>query len=101
MDDGAMDAYSRVVTRVAAAVRPSVASVRVRTRRGDGAGSASVLTHDRFLLTSAHVVEHASQIGLEFTDGTSSGADIVGLDVLSDLAVLRARGDVPEPLQHG
>jgi S1-C subfamily serine protease len=47
------------------------------------------------------VVEHASQIGLEFSDGTSSGADIVGLDVLSDLAVLRARGDVPEPLQHG
>jgi S1-C subfamily serine protease len=97
----ALDAYSRIVTRVAAIVRPSVASVRVRTRRGAGAGSASVLTRDRFLLTSAHVVEHASEIGLDFTDGTSSGADVVGLDVLSDLAVLRARGEVPEPLRHG
>jgi S1-C subfamily serine protease len=98
---GALDAYSRVVTRVAEAVRPSVASVRVETRRGVGAGSASVLTQDRFLLTSAHVVEHASEIQLEFTDGTSSSADIVGLDVLSDLAVLRARGSVPEPVRHG
>jgi S1-C subfamily serine protease len=97
----ALDAYSRIVTRVAAAVRPGVASVRVRTRRGVGAGSASVLTDDRFLLTSAHVVEHGSEITLEFTDGTSSGADLVGLDVLSDLAVLRARGAVPEPVRHG
>ena len=51
-------------------VRPSVASVRVRTRRGEGAGSASVLTSDGFLLTSAHVVEHASRIRLDFTNGT-------------------------------
>src|SRR5258706_8822347 len=52
-----LDAYSAAVVRVAETVLPSVASLRVRTPRGDGAGSASVLTADGFLLTSAHVVE--------------------------------------------
>jgi len=56
-DSEALDAYSTAVVRVAESVLPSVASLRVKTRRGDGAGSASVLTTDGFLLTSAHVVE--------------------------------------------
>jgi hypothetical protein len=38
----ALDAYSRVVTRVAATVGPSVASLSVDTSRGRGAGSATV-----------------------------------------------------------
>ena len=46
-----LDAYSAAVVRVAQQVLPSVASLRVRGRRGEGAGSASVLTADGFLLT--------------------------------------------------
>lgn len=42
-DSEALDAYSAAVVRVAESVLPSVASLRVQTRRGDGAGSASVL----------------------------------------------------------
>src|SRR6476620_1267950 len=53
----ALDAYSRVLIAVAERVLPSVASLRVRMNRGEGAGSASVFTDDGFLLTSAHVVE--------------------------------------------
>lgn len=55
-NEDALDAYSAVVVRVAAEVGPSIASVAVRTRRGMGAGSASVITDDGFLLTSSHVV---------------------------------------------
>ena len=40
----ALDAYSAVVTAVADAVLPSVASLAVRSRGGEGAGSASVIT---------------------------------------------------------
>lgn len=97
----ALDAYSRVVTRVAEQVLPGVASLRVRTRRGEGAGSASVLTDDGFLLTSAHVVEGAGQAEAAFTDGTEVDADVVGRDPLSDLAVLRARGAVPPAVRLG
>ena len=57
VDRAALDAYSTAVIAVAEAVLPSVASLRVRHRRGEGAGSASVLTDDGYLLTSAHVVE--------------------------------------------
>lgn len=87
-----MDAYSRIVTSVAETLLPSVASLRVRGRRGEGAGSAVVVTDDGFLLTSAHVVEDASGGRAAFTDGTETQFDVVGADRLSDLAVLRARG---------
>src|SRR4051794_29791680 len=100
-DDDALDAYSQVVTGVAARVLPSVASLRVELGRGEGSGSASVLTADGFLLTSAHVVEGARAVEAAFTDGTEVAVGVVGRDPLSDLAVLRARGSVPRPVALG
>jgi S1-C subfamily serine protease len=100
-ESDALDAYSRVVIGVAEMVLPSVASLRVRTGRGEGAGSASVLTEDGHLLTSAHVVEGATQVEAAFADGTEQDADVVGRDPLSDLAVLRARGPVPAAIRLG
>jgi S1-C subfamily serine protease len=99
--DAALDAYSAVVTAVARTVLPSVASLAVRTRRGEGGGSASVITSDGYLLTSAHVVAASDTADATFTDGSSVRADVVGRDVLSDLAVLKARGRVPAPVAMG
>jgi S1-C subfamily serine protease len=101
LDDEALDAYSSVVIAVAGAVSPSVASLAVRTSRGDGGGSASVITPDGYLLTSAHVVATAKSADARFSDGTSVAVDVVGRDVLSDLAVLKARGEVPPPVTMG
>ena len=101
LDDEALDAYSTAVVQVAKTVLPSVASLRVRTRTGVGAGSASVLTADGFLLTSAHVVDGADRADASFSDGIDVTADVIGRDPLSDLAVLRARGDVPTPVVLG
>ncbi len=100
-EDEVLDAYSAAVVRVAREVLPSVASLHVRGGRGEGAGSASVLTADGFLLTSAHVVEGAEQATAAFTDGTETVADVTGRDPLSDLAVLRARGELPAPVILG
>jgi S1-C subfamily serine protease len=101
LDGEALDAYSTVVTAVADAVLPSVASLAVHTRRGDGAGSASVITPDGYLLTSAHVVAGARSAQATFTDGTTVAADVAGRDELSDLAVLKARGSVPPAVTMG
>jgi S1-C subfamily serine protease len=90
-DADALDAYSRAVTTVAAALLPCVASLNVRTRRGSGGGSAVVFTADGLTLTSAHVVEEATGGSAEFTSGEQSRFDIVGSDPLADLAVLRLR----------
>jgi S1-C subfamily serine protease len=100
-DREALDAYSSAVTHVVQQVLPSVASLRVRSRLGDGAGSASVLTSDGFLLTSAHVVDGVSTVSAAFSDGSELTADVVGRDAFSDLAVLRARGEVPSPVILG
>jgi S1-C subfamily serine protease len=101
-DDEALDAYSATIVRVAQSVLPSVASLEIRTTRGRlGAGSASVITADGYLLTSAHVVAGAENARASFADGSSSIADVVGRDLLSDLAVLLARDDTPPPVQQG
>lgn len=101
----ALDAYSRVVTRVAETLLPSIASVEVerRTPRGPmraGAGSAVVIAPDGYLLTSAHVVGDTERGHVTLADGRVLEHLRVGADPLSDLALLRADGDglVPAPL---
>ena len=96
-----LDAYSQVVTAVAAKVLPSVPALSVRTARGAGAGSAVVFTEDGFLLTSAHVVTGTSGGEAEFADGSSARFDVVGADPLSDLAVLRSRDTGAPPVELG
>jgi S1-C subfamily serine protease len=100
-DAEALDAYSTTVIRVAETVSPSVAAVAVRTPRGGGAGSATVITDAGHLLTSAHVVEGATRVDLAFADGSESAARVVGRDPLSDLAVLRATDATPPPVPFG
>lgn len=96
-DDEALDAYSAVVTSVAAHLTPRVASVR--TRRG--AGSAVVLSAEGHLVTNAHVVGEASRGEVEFGDGIEGPFAVVGRDPLSDLAIIRTGVDVPEPPDFG
>src|SRR5215207_6220810 len=97
-EDEALDAYSRAVITVAERLTPSVANLRVARRgrggrRQEGGGSSVVITPDGFMLTSAHVVASAEAEGrASFVDGRELDFEVVGLDPLSDLAVLRADG---------
>jgi S1-C subfamily serine protease len=102
-DDRALDAYSRVVTQVAATVTPQVAAVTMTGHGGRpvGSGSAVVFTDDRLLLTNAHVVGHGDAAELGFADGTTAEAEVVGRDPLSDLALLRALDATPPPATLG
>jgi S1-C subfamily serine protease len=102
--DSPLDSYSQIVTAVAAALTPKVASLRVPregTRGGESLGSAVVYTGDGFLLTNAHVVGRAGGGTALFSDGTSAPFTVVGADSLSDLAVVRAGGPVPPPVELG
>jgi len=93
--DPQLDAYSRVVSGVAAELTPRVASLRVPQARGESLGSAVVFTGDGFLLTNAHVVGGGQRGTALFADGTSASFTVVGSDPLSDLAVVRAGGPTP------
>src|SRR5271154_6563578 len=96
-----LDAYSTIVAGVAERLTPKVASVRVPRQAGESLGSAVVFTADGFLLTNAHVVGQAAGGTAAFSDGTTASFLVVGTDPLSDLAVLRATGDIPEPAELG
>jgi serine protease Do len=103
-DAEALDAYSRVVTRVAELLGPSVANLRVfnRRRSSAGGGSGVVITPDGFILTSAHVVAGTgTRVRASFIDGSDLQATVVGTDPLSDLAVLRAESARLEPAELG
>ncbi|GAB2645544.1 S1C family serine protease [Kribbella swartbergensis] len=99
--DDVLDAYSRVVSGVAEHLIPRVASLRIPGRRGDSSGSGVVLTEDGHLLTNAHVVGDGLLATAEFADGTTAQARVVGVDRLSDLAVLRSDREIPDPPEYG
>ncbi|MGH9280208.1 MAG: S1C family serine protease [Acidimicrobiales bacterium] len=106
VDESPLDAYSRVVTTVASRLIPSVASLRIMVRvtggrRPQGSGSGVVLTPDGYLLTSAHVVERASEGSATFADGRETDFRVIGTDRLSDLAVVRVSGTGLEPATLG
>jgi S1-C subfamily serine protease len=100
-ESGALDAYSAIVTSVAAQLTPRVAALRIRSRRGESAGSAVVLTGEGHLITNSHVVGDADGGTAEFADGTEARFTVVGRDPLSDLAVVRADREVPSPPEYG
>ena len=106
-EEAPLDAYSRIVVGVAERVSGSIGSLRVMRRgRGGrvpaGAGSAVALTPDGFMLTSAHVVSGPGRGGrVAFVDGRELSFEVIGLDRLSDLAVLRADGEALVPAELG
>ena len=60
-----------------------------------------VLTRDGLLVTDAHVVEDAMEIQVLLSDGQQYEAQAVGLDAISDLAVLRIDAEDLTPAVFG
>lgn len=102
----ALDSYSRVVTRVADLLIPSVASLKVMEsvrggRRPRGSGSAVAISPDGFAITSAHVVGRTTEGSATFADGRELPYRVVGADALSDLAVVRLQASDLTPAVLG
>jgi S1-C subfamily serine protease len=104
-DREALDAYSRTLIEVAAALAPSVAAVQVAPAGGRrvpaGSGSAVALSSDGYLVTSAHVVAGGDGGRLDLADGRRLRFRVRGSDPLSDLAVLVAEHGDLEPARLG
>jgi serine protease Do len=57
----------------------------------DGLGSGVLISNDGKVLTAAHVVQTASVANVEFPDGQTIIAQVIGSDVQSDVALLQLK----------
>src|ERR1700759_1076314 len=85
-DSDLLDNYSRAVTQAVERVSGSLVKIDVQSGRRtnrpseEGAGSGFVFPPDGLVLTNSHVVHRAAKISLTFTDGSRSGAVLIGED---------------------
>jgi len=96
-DQVLLDAYSNAVIDVTERVGPAVVRVETGSRetslRGRGGlGSGIVISPDGLVLTNSHVVGSSRQIRLRDTEGAVTDARVLGVDLDTDLALLRADG---------
>ena len=89
------------ITAVAATAMPSVVTIEVAGAQGAGSGSGIIISSDGYVMTNAHVVSIGAQepaVRVTTSDGRLLGAEVVGRDILSDIAVLKLEGDGPFPV---
>lgn len=63
-----------------------------------GAGSGIVISEDGYILTCAHVINGASKITVELRDGTTHEAEVAGMYVNGDVAVVKIDADGLTPV---
>ena len=78
-------------------IEPSVASISVESvSRGmffdftdEGAGTGVVIRPDGYIVTNFHVIQSANDIQVTLSNGNTYDAQVVGRDIITDLAVLK------------
>ena len=72
-----------------------------REREQASLGSGVILTADGHILTNHHVIEKADAIAVLLANGAAHPAEIIGIDIETDLAVLRIWEPGVTPAQVG
>ena len=108
------------ITRAIEKVGPTVASINViqdivapfggdpwfnyffpemfyQKRKARSSGSGFVISPDGYVITNSHVVENASEVFVSLKGGKEYPAEIIGIDHISDIALLKLEGKDFEP----
>jgi serine protease Do len=74
---------------------------RMPRQRSRAVGSGVIVSADGYVLTNNHIVTGANEINVDFTDGRSLPAKLVGADTPSDLALLKIEATGLTPIAFG
>ncbi len=66
-------------------------------RRGTALGSGFIISADGYVVTNNHVIEDADEIVIELFNGGMLDATVVGVDLRTDIALLKVESDSPLP----
>ncbi len=112
--DPSAQAFNDAFVNVAEKVTPSIVQIRVLTktvqktpdifkffhnfrddvpRQQQGGGSGVIISADGYILTNNHVVENATEVEVSLYDKRKFDAEVIGLDPLTDLAVIKISAD--------
>ena len=96
LEDHPLENVSKAFQLVAHKIRPSVVSIHaVRAAnmqlngRISGYGSGVIMSDEGFIITNAHVLEGAEHCVVQLHDRSRYEAQLIGVDLVSDLAVLK------------
>lgn len=120
LDDGSPAASSQIedspqlnrtddvtaTTEAAAVASPSVVTLSVGGDQAEGSGSGVILDDQGHILTNTHVVTlggqtAAANVLVQTHDGEVYEAEVVGLDPMSDLAVIKIDAEGLQPIEMG
>ena len=79
----------------------SVVSISCTVEGGTRSGTGVILSENGYIVTNTHVVEDAASIQVRLTDDRMLPANVVGADVVSDLAVLIVNASDLSPADFG
>lgn len=88
LQDALVNIYQRV--------SPGVVSIQVYSQLGSGQGSGFVIDKDGHIVTNYHVIEGADEVEVHFQSGLKVYGDVLGVDLDSDLAVIKVDVDSDE-----
>ncbi|MBV9830114.1 MAG: trypsin-like peptidase domain-containing protein [Marmoricola sp.] len=86
-------------TSVAEKVLPSIVTISVAGAQGSGVGTGELFEPGGYVLTNEHVISPATggaRLSVRYSDGTTTGARLVGADAATDLAVIKADDGAPK-----
>ncbi|MEG2769493.1 MAG: trypsin-like peptidase domain-containing protein, partial [Oscillospiraceae bacterium] len=73
-------------------VAPCVVGIMTEDSQGEGLGSGIIISDDGFIVTNAHVVNGSKKVEVLMLDETLFTARLIGIDVRTDLAVIKVDG---------
>jgi 2-alkenal reductase len=99
-DMTAVDVVDRVASAVVTVINQQMAQ-ELNQIAPAGSGTGFIIDDQGHIVTNHHVVEGGEQFEVIFADGETRPATLIGSDSVSDLAVVKIEGEVPNVVPLG